>query len=166
MKNRAERSVSACLKLLAFAVMAAAIPCCAPARTSQDVTDEIGKVSQKIKELAKEQRSLCNKPVVKYAEEPGLLGELVRKVGKTIEIGKTGTTRRREEFKKWRKYNSQIEESEQRLARLDEIKDEIARLKNMMADLREERKSLKKKEKTAKCGDVNTSLAPEPPCAD
>lgn len=160
-------------KLLFLAVVAAV---CATgfARTSKEVDKEISKLNKQVEKLKKEQRDLKKKPTVKYTETHSHTGNVIKKIGGSVEINKrfecgyskgvyhervwsrehgwrdSVCNKCKTKYYEWKEYNGQIGESKKVLDRIEEINGEIENLKDEISELRQERAELVREERAAK----------------
>ena len=138
----------------------------AMARTSKDCSHEIANLKKEIASLEKERNALSRKVIVRYTEKHNAAGNIVKRVGKLIEVNRNfecGITKGRyhdhvnprgrydytaacskcrTKYIEWEDYVRQIPECEQRMARLEEIKERIVEIKDEISELNKERAQL------------------------
>lgn len=154
-----------------FAVVTLSLMCqTAFSRTSKDCEKEIENLKKEESALKNEEREIKRQPIVKYTEKHNSYGNIVKRMGNTIEINKQfecgyskGTYHRhwwkkrygdvwdvcrkcRTTFNEWEEYTKQISKSKERLERLSVIKERLAKIKSDISDLNKERTALCKEE--------------------
>ena len=162
------------MKKIVLATLAIAIFANAAARTSKEVRDEISELNKKVETQRKEQSELEKKPAVSYTKEHSRAGNIIKGMGKKMEINRqfecgyrkgvyherrwnrnngwhhAVCNKCRPKYYEWLEYKKQIPETEKRVARIEEIKKETGKLKEKISELSKERSELLREEKKEK----------------